>query len=170
MRKLLALLAATVCMISYSGMNAFGQLASYYYYVGNSAKTAASPKGGGGLAGMNSLCRSGFGKEAHMCSADEFFASASIPSSKTQTVWIQPALHNCLNNGTEIVCQEGGSPSLVTQDMAWACQDNAGDPWTSTSSSNYGTTAVYSSATGWQLTKTPCSDKSYPVACCSPAY
>lgn len=168
MRKLLVLLAATVCMISYCGMNAFGQQASYYYYAGNSAKTAASPKNGGGLAGMNSLCRSSFGKESHMCGSDEFFASAPIPSSKSQTVWIQPALHDCFFNGLKVVCQEGGSPTLVTQDQAWACQDNAGDPWTSTSSSNYGTTANYSSATGWQLTKTPCNG-SYPVACCAPA-
>ncbi|MDR3557623.1 MAG: hypothetical protein P4L55_22940 [Syntrophobacteraceae bacterium] len=168
MRKLLALLATTVCMFSYCGMNAFGQQASYYYFVGaTSTKTTGLIKGG--LAGMNNLCRSQFNKETHMCSADEFFSSAPTAANNKVVVWIQPALHGCVYNGSAIMCQEGGSSSFVpATNAALACQ-NGGNPWTSNSATNNGTSAAFTTATGFQLDTSTACNESHPVACCAPA-
>jgi hypothetical protein len=116
MRKL-ALFAAVVCLISCYGMNAFGQSGRY---VGWSSGVTTGDRPAG-QAGMNQMCINSF-PTSHMCNVDEFFSTAGtisngIAVANNVQLWVQPALHNCLYDGSvnQVTCQEGGTSATVPQ-------------------------------------------------------
>ena len=119
---------------------------------------------------MNQVCRNtaSFGATAHMCTADEFFRSAGIPSSLTTSqLWVQPSLSNCVYQSTgEIMCQEAGL-STGAFDTPTNLYNNC-SAWTSTTVT--GTSVLFTTGTaattGWQLVSDTDCSKAHRVACC----
>jgi len=166
MRKL-ALFAAVVGLISCIGISAEAQTWSTgavqaSHYVGPS--TASTKGAAGGIVGMNALCQAKWGVTAHMCHADEYFASAALAKGKqTATMWLQPSLSNCFyNTGVgEIYCYV---PSVgIEPEAGW---DATCSRWESSSNSYTGAAVIGTSTDGAYYTALGCGT-SAPVACCA---
>ncbi len=110
----LALVAALVCLVSCYGTNAPAQTWSKgavaaAHFVGPSGVRIYG--GGQGDIGMNALCQATYGPTAHMCYMDEFSHTAGAvqpppknPPSSALFMWIQPSVHDCLVEGSDVVC------------------------------------------------------------------
>ncbi len=183
--KKLAFFAAVVCLISCCGLNAFGQQVTSY--VGPSAR--ALPASNICMSGMNQFCWATFGGTSHMCTTDEFFATARIPAGNNFYLWVQPSVTNCVYDQSPpapltagVYCQEAGSPTLVPQSNVFQnCPGGSGTSgaWTANSGQNGTSVSSVTQRGGWTLhTDTDCSGTVFPsgaaagayyrVACCSP--
>ncbi len=188
--KKLAFFAAVVCLISCCGLNAFGQQAPYY--VGPSARAFPGPTIG--MSGMNQYCWATFGTNSHMCTTDEFFATARIPSGGNFYLWVQPSVTNCVYDpapaaGTVppalvgvagVYCQEAGASTLVPQSIVFQnCNPGTGTSgaWTANSGTTGTSVWTIQQRGGWTLNnETDCSGTVFPpgvapgsyyrVACC----
>ena len=173
MRKL-ALFVTVVCLISCYGMNADAQTTASY--LGLSAKTTGAH---GGQPGMTQLCRATFAGTAHMCTTDEFFSLAGGQASQGDIqAWVQPVLHNCVWNGSDVLCQEAGfvgltvpPPSLLSTPFESAgTLYNSCTEWTSDVAGQKGTSAQHVSGTGagtgWFLNPATDCSTTLKVACC----
>ncbi len=160
MRKV-AFFAAVVCCIFYFSVNALAQN-TQPRYVG---MTNGVTTGGSGQTWMNQMCIATWGVNAHMCNTDQFFGTAGLKSAAAgRYLWVQPVLHNCVSNGSDILCTEAGSPVLVDQSTNFtSC-----DAWSTTSSAVKGATVLYDPSTGWTLQTTVTCDTANHVACCAP--
>ena len=160
MRKL-AFFAAVVCLISCYGMDAFGQtLTTRYMGPSNNANTGGARPGQAG--GMNQACITAYGNTAHMCTVDEFFGSAGTANNNLQ-LWIQPAVHNCVFEGTQVTCTEAGTSQPVPEaNLYFTCGN-----WT-LSSGDLGTTVEFVKGSGWVLNVEADCSQSHKVACCKP--
>ena len=154
-----ALLAAVVCLISCYSINAFGQ--RVVRYVGPSS--LATKGAHAGEAGMNQMCRNTFNGNARMCHVDDFFYSAGIGTSEGQQLWVQPSLSNCVNDGSQVMCQEAGVAIAPVPEANWILDTCS--TWTVSAPGSNGATVLYSNTTGWTLTVADCST-SHRVACC----
>lgn len=157
MRKL-ASIAAVVCLISCCGMNAFGAGAAPRFEGASAGYTNGDRVG---QSGMNQECRATYGTTSHMCNADEFFSTAGTGANGA-ALWVQPSVSNCAYDGTQVACQEGGASTLVPQSNLFLTCGG----WTSASGNN-GTSAVYSTATGWTLLTDSDCNAQRRVACCT---
>ncbi len=159
----LALLGAIVCLVSCYGTNAFSQTVPHY--LGPSAGKADGANAG--RSGMNAMCRNTwgatYGVTVHMCTVDEFFLAAVPPAATSRVLWVQPAVHNCIDAAT---CTETGATAVVPQsNLFLSCSE-----WTDGSAATDGTSVSYSSTSGagWTLqTGVACNESNY-VACCYP--
>ena len=162
MRKL-ALFAAVVCLISCCSMDAFAQaVVGTSRYIGYSAALANGGNRTGLAGGMNYACIATYGTGAHMCTTDEFFATAGI-SVNTLQIWVQPSLRNCVYNSNlgQTMCEESGEDAPVPESNLY--QTCGG--WT-LPVGNLGTTVTYGTTTGWVLqTNADCSQL-HRIACC----
>jgi hypothetical protein len=157
--KKLTLLAAVVCLISFYGMDAFGQTA-ITKYVGPSSTQITGGARPGQAGGMNQQCIAAYGTGAHMCTVDEFYITAGTSTNGAQQ-WVQPVLHNCVFDGTQVMCQEAGaSQSVPEANYYFTCGG-----WT-LSSGDLGTTVAYSTQAGWVLNVEADCSVPHKVACC----
>jgi hypothetical protein len=164
MKKLALFTATVVCLISFYGMNAYGQVITRY--LGPSGGTI---NGAGTLARMNTACQTTYGTAAaHMCDVDVFFATATVPG-QNRTLWIQPAVHNCVWNGTETMCEEAGATAQVSESNAHQTCNSTPGPWTSASGFS-GTTVSFTTGAdavnGWVLNTSADCSVANQVACC----
>jgi len=167
MRKL-ALPAAVVCLICCYGMNAHGQSTVQSWgshFVGAGGPTTGAA---GTLVGMNDLCQSVYGADAHMCSVDQFFFSAStstVVASGHSIFWVQPSFHDCVydSSAKQVTCREiGVSGRQKESAMFQICDD-----WMSDKSSNTGTVVLFSLSFLGTSYSEPCNNN-IAVACCAP--
>jgi hypothetical protein len=191
MRKL-ALLAAVVWLISCYGMNAAAQTWSKgavvaTHFVGPSGvRISGGGQGdiGHGDIGMNALCQATYGPTAHMCNMDEFSHTAGVvqpppknPPSSALFMWIQPSVHDCLVEGSDVVCSVSDLGRVVYSLASSACAVSGpiGEsamvsyPWSTSNPSVYGW--VVEVPTDQSLTPTmllQACDSNINVACCAP--
>jgi hypothetical protein len=167
MRKL-ALLAAVVCLICCYGMNAAGQTTVQSW--GSHFVGAAGPWQGaaGTLTGMNDQCQSVYGPDAHMCTVDQFYSSASISSigaSGTSTLWLQPSFHDCVYDSTvkAVTCRQTGVIGRQKEATMFQTCNN----WLSNKASDTGTVYTYTATFIGTSYSEPC-NKLVAIACCAP--
>jgi len=167
MRKL-TLMAAIVWLISSCGMNADGQTTVQSWgshFVGAGGPTTGAA---GTLVGMNDLCQSVYGPDAHMCTVDQFFFSAStttVVATHNNTFWAQPSLHDCVYESStkQVTCRETGVSGRQPESaMFQICDD-----WMSDKSSNTGTIVLFSLSFFGTSYSEPCNNN-IAVACCAP--
>ncbi|HYA41231.1 MAG TPA: hypothetical protein VEF34_08005 [Syntrophobacteraceae bacterium] len=171
MRKF-ALLAAVVCLVSCYAVNAnagnpswtSGAVASDHYVGFTTATTNGNAHG---EVGMNNLCQAKFGPTAHICTAGEYFSTASA-TGPIQEKWLQPSVSNCVSSSTSpyVMCQVptiSDGTFIDPTDWVHSCQG-----WTSVLHTDYGAAAEAGTDTYAHLSNTTTCDTKLPVACCAP--
>jgi hypothetical protein len=176
MRRL-ALLAAVVFLISWSGMSAeaaeptwsTGAVQASHYVGPSKSKNDGDTHG---IVGMNYMCQQTYGNTAHMCNVDEFFGSSAIAkgAAAAPQMWIHPSVHDCLveSSGGAVTCREADLGRDQESTLLQACSPAPGvNSWTMNSEVSGMSVEAAGGVNNAFLMPQLCS-KSLPVACCAP--